>query len=153
MKGVLSQLVRWARHAGTIDFCPALAVLVCPVKNFICLTAHFFTLLVPIAQQPGQGSRAGSPVSVSLDILMNSSFLSHRRRGSVDRYCPASSSRYQEQAKNIRTDKHILMRRYLERTLKLVFRILDILVWIRIQIRGSRPLTQGFGSGSFYFHD
>jgi hypothetical protein len=33
-----------------------------------------------------------------------------------------------------------------------VLRIHDILVWIRIQIRGSRPLTNGsrFGSGSFY---
>jgi hypothetical protein len=43
-------LVRWPRHAGTIDFCPALAALVSPVQNIIFLTAHFFTLLVPIAQ-------------------------------------------------------------------------------------------------------
>jgi hypothetical protein len=33
---------------------------------------------------------------------------------------------------------------------KPVFRINDILVWIRIRIRGSMPLTNG--SGSFYFH-
>ncbi len=33
---------------------------------------------------------------------------------------------------------------------KPVFRIHDILVWIRIRIRGSMPLTNG--SGSFYFH-
>jgi hypothetical protein len=39
-----------------------------------------------------------------------------------------------------------------------VFRIHDILVWIRIRIRGSMPLTNGSGfgswcgSGSFYFH-
>jgi hypothetical protein len=31
-----------------------------------------------------------------------------------------------------------------------VLRIHDILVWI--QIRGSMPLTNGSGSGSFYFH-
>ncbi len=35
-------------------------------KFNIFLTAHVFTFLVPIAQQPGAGSRAGSPVSVSL---------------------------------------------------------------------------------------
>jgi len=35
-----------------------------------------------------------------------------------------------------------------------VLRIHDILVWIRIRIGGSRPLTNGpgCGSGSFYFH-
>jgi hypothetical protein len=31
-----------------------LAALVNPVQNIICLTAHFFTFIVPIAQQPGQ---------------------------------------------------------------------------------------------------
>jgi hypothetical protein len=35
-------------------FRSALAALVNPVKNIIFLTAHFFTLLVPIVQQPGQ---------------------------------------------------------------------------------------------------
>ncbi len=54
MKVVLPWLVCWARRAGTIDSCPALAVLVSPVQNIIFLTAHFFTLLVPIAQQPAQ---------------------------------------------------------------------------------------------------
>ncbi len=38
-----------------------------------------------------------------------------------------------------------------------VFRIRDILVWIRIRIRGSMPLTNGygsgFGSGSFFVTD
>jgi hypothetical protein len=32
----------------------ALAAPVSPVQNIIFLTAHFFTLLVPIAQQTGQ---------------------------------------------------------------------------------------------------
>ena len=32
-----------------------------------------------------------------------------------------------------------------------VFRIHDILVWIRIRIRGSMPLTNGSGSKSCYF--
>jgi hypothetical protein len=32
----------------------ALAALVSPVKNIIFVTVHFFTFLVPIAQQPGQ---------------------------------------------------------------------------------------------------
>jgi hypothetical protein len=54
MKGVLPWLVRLARRAGTIDFCPVLAALVRPVQYIIFLTAHFFTLLVTIAQQPVQ---------------------------------------------------------------------------------------------------
>ncbi len=33
-----------------------------------------------------------------------------------------------------------------------VLRIHDISLWVRIQIRGSMPPTNGFGSGSFYFH-
>ncbi len=32
LKGVLPWLVRWARRAGTIDFCLALAALVNPEK-------------------------------------------------------------------------------------------------------------------------
>jgi hypothetical protein len=36
--------------------------------------------------------------------------------------------------------------------LQAVLRIHYILLWIRIRIRGSMPLTNGFGSGSFYFH-
>jgi hypothetical protein len=52
MKGVLPWLIRWTRHAGTKDFCPALAavVTIVPVQNIIFLTVHFFTLLVPISQ-------------------------------------------------------------------------------------------------------
>ncbi len=43
MKGVLSWLVLWAIRALDVS----------PVQNIIFLTTHFFTLLVPIAQQPG----------------------------------------------------------------------------------------------------
>jgi hypothetical protein len=52
--GVLPWLLSWACRANTIDFCSALAPLVVPVQNIFFLTAHFFTLLVPIALQPGQ---------------------------------------------------------------------------------------------------
>jgi hypothetical protein len=58
MKGVLPWLVRWARHAGTIEYCPALAVLVNPVQNTIFLNAHFFTC-----------------ISVSLDMLFCGLFI------------------------------------------------------------------------------
>jgi hypothetical protein len=54
MKGALSWLICWAHGAGTVDFFPAFAALVSPVQNIIFLIAHFFTLFVPIAQQPGQ---------------------------------------------------------------------------------------------------
>jgi hypothetical protein len=54
MIGVLPLLLRWTRHAGTIDFCPALAAPVSPVHNIIFLAVNFFTLLVATAQQPGQ---------------------------------------------------------------------------------------------------
>jgi hypothetical protein len=60
MIGVLPRLVRWTRRAGTLDFCPALAGLFSPVQNIMFLTVHFFTLLVPIAQQPGQAGVLGS---------------------------------------------------------------------------------------------
>ncbi len=43
----------------SIDFCSALAALVGPEQNIIFLTAHFFTLLVPIAQQSGQAVALG----------------------------------------------------------------------------------------------
>ncbi len=67
MRDVLPWLDSWARRVGTIDFCPALAALVSPVQNIIFLTAHFFMhFICPHHPQPGQGSRAGSPVSVSL---------------------------------------------------------------------------------------
>jgi hypothetical protein len=45
---------RGLSQAGSLDFCPALPALVSPVQNIIFLSAHFFTLVVPIAQQPGQ---------------------------------------------------------------------------------------------------
>jgi hypothetical protein len=62
---VLPWLVRWARRASTKDFCLALAALVSQLQNIIFLPLHFFTLLVPIIQQPGAGWRGGSPVCVS----------------------------------------------------------------------------------------
>jgi hypothetical protein len=58
MIGVLKWLVRWSRRSGKIDFGPALAAKVSPVQHIIFLTVHFFTLLVPIAQQP-IGRQAG----------------------------------------------------------------------------------------------
>jgi hypothetical protein len=51
MKGVLPWLVRLF---GTIDFCPALAALDSSVQYIIYLAAHFFLLLVSLAQQPEQ---------------------------------------------------------------------------------------------------
>jgi hypothetical protein len=51
MKEVLPWLVHWARRVRTIDFYPALDALVSLVRNIILLTGHFFTCLVPIAQQ------------------------------------------------------------------------------------------------------
>ncbi len=59
MKQVLSWLVRWTRRASTKDFCPTLAALVNPGQNIIFLTAHFFTLLIPLAQQPEQAGVLG----------------------------------------------------------------------------------------------
>jgi hypothetical protein len=60
MIGILPLLARWTYRTGTIDFCPALASLVSPAQNIILLTAHFFTLLVPIATQPRQAGMLGS---------------------------------------------------------------------------------------------
>jgi hypothetical protein len=54
MKEVLPSLVRWALHAGTSDFCPAL---VAPVQNIFFLTVHYDNLFVSIAQQPRQSCR------------------------------------------------------------------------------------------------
>jgi hypothetical protein len=42
MKGVLPWLVRWAGHAGTSDFSPALAALVGPVQNIYFFQLHYF---------------------------------------------------------------------------------------------------------------
>jgi hypothetical protein len=55
MKGV----VRWACHAGTRDFCSALAVLVGSVKNIFLLTVQYFNYFVLIAQQAGQAAVLG----------------------------------------------------------------------------------------------
>jgi len=63
-KGFLTSLVRLARRAGTRDFCPALA---CSSQPIIFLTVHFSTLLVPIAQQPGQAVVLGR-LSLSLGL-------------------------------------------------------------------------------------
>ncbi len=53
--------VRWALHAGTRDFCLALAALVGPVKN-IFSSSHFsqFQLIFPHRPATWAGSRAGS---------------------------------------------------------------------------------------------
>jgi hypothetical protein len=72
MNGVLPWLVRWTRRAGTIDIFFCLGCSSQPSTKYYFLTAHFFTLLVPIALQPGYwaGRRAGSPVSgLCRDIL------------------------------------------------------------------------------------
>jgi hypothetical protein len=55
MKGVLPWLVSWALQAGTINFCPALAVLVGTVQNMFFLTKkHYPNSFVPIAKQAWQ---------------------------------------------------------------------------------------------------
>ncbi len=55
MKGALPWLVQWACHAGTRDFCPASAALLCPVRNIIFFLAlHYFNSFGPIDQQSGQ---------------------------------------------------------------------------------------------------
>ncbi len=59
MEGFLPWLVRWARRAGTID----LVALLRQVQNIIVLTEHLYTLLVPIAKQPGQAVVLGLCVS------------------------------------------------------------------------------------------
>ncbi len=59
MKGVLPWLVRWACHAGTGDFCSALAALFDTVQNIFLLTVHCFNAFVPIAQQAGQAVMLG----------------------------------------------------------------------------------------------
>jgi hypothetical protein len=65
MKGVLLPwLIRWARRAVKKYFYPDLAALVSPVQNIFFLTSHYFALIVPIAQQPGQAFEPGSPVSL-----------------------------------------------------------------------------------------
>jgi hypothetical protein len=53
MKGVLPWMVRWARRAGTRDFCPALAAPLGPVQN-IFLLMHTISLHLSLAQQAAQ---------------------------------------------------------------------------------------------------
>ncbi len=73
MKGVLPQQVCWDCRGGTRYFCPSLADLSSEVQNIIFLAAHFFTI-IPDHKVTWTGSRAGSPVSVSLvQILQGSS--------------------------------------------------------------------------------
>jgi hypothetical protein len=69
MKGVLPWLVRWARHAGTKYFCPALAALVGPVGNNFFLIVHFFNKFIPIAKEAGQVVVLGR-LSLSMRLLM-----------------------------------------------------------------------------------
>ncbi len=54
MKEVLPWLVRCALHAGTRDFCSALAALVGPEQYSFFLTEHYFNSFVHIDQQAGQ---------------------------------------------------------------------------------------------------
>jgi hypothetical protein len=61
MKAVLPWLVRWARHAGTRDFYPALAALVSSVQN-IFPHSTLFQLLCP-HRTSGQAVVQGPPVS------------------------------------------------------------------------------------------
>ncbi len=72
MKGVLPWLVRLDCCASTIDFCPALAALVGPVQIIFSSLAHFFTSLVPIAQQAGQ---AVVPRRQSINMLLVAKYL------------------------------------------------------------------------------
>jgi hypothetical protein len=55
-KGVLSCRVCWACHAGTRDFCPALAALVGPVQKYFFPHHTIFQFIYPIAQQAGQAA-------------------------------------------------------------------------------------------------
>ncbi len=57
----------WVRRAGTRNFCPALAALVCPEQNIFFLTVNCFTSFVPILQQAGQ---AVMPGRLSLNMCL-----------------------------------------------------------------------------------
>jgi len=74
IKGVLPWLVHWAFHAGTRDFCPALAALG-PGTKYFFLIVHYFHLFVAIAQQAVQ---AVVPDRLSLNMCLWSATL----------YCP-----------------------------------------------------------------
>jgi hypothetical protein len=54
MKGVIPWLCRWARCAGTRDFCSALAALVSPVQNILSSPYTISLHFVPTVQQAGQ---------------------------------------------------------------------------------------------------
>jgi hypothetical protein len=69
MIGVLPWLVCWTRCVGTIDFCLGLGCSNQPHKNIIFRTVHFFTLLVPIAQQPEQAGVLGHLSLCLWDLL------------------------------------------------------------------------------------
>jgi hypothetical protein len=62
MKGLLPWMVHWARRAGPLDFCPALAALFGPVK---LLFPHrtLFHFIRPHRPARWAGSSAESPVS------------------------------------------------------------------------------------------
>ncbi len=62
MKGVLPWLVRWACHAGTRDFCSALAGLVGPVQNIFFPHRPLFKFLCPHCPESWASSHAGSSV-------------------------------------------------------------------------------------------
>jgi hypothetical protein len=64
LKGILPWLVRWARRAGTRDFCPALVAEVGAVQNINFLTVHCFSSLVPIAQEAGH-------LSLNVSLVIN----------------------------------------------------------------------------------
>jgi hypothetical protein len=63
MKGVIPWLIRWARRAGTIDFYPALAALVSPVKNIFFSHRTLLQFKCPHRPATLASSRAGPPVS------------------------------------------------------------------------------------------
>ncbi len=71
MKEVLSWLDRWARRAGTRDFCSALVALVGTVQKIVFLTIHYsnsFDPNDPIAEQTGQAAALGS-LSLSMSLF------------------------------------------------------------------------------------
>ncbi len=47
MKEVLGYMVRWTRHAGTADFCPALAALVSLIQNIVFPRRTLFHFISP----------------------------------------------------------------------------------------------------------
>jgi hypothetical protein len=51
VKGVFPWMARWARFAGTRDFCPALVAVVGPGQNMFFLAVHYLFSFAYIAQQ------------------------------------------------------------------------------------------------------